>query len=251
VSRTTLAHVWLPSLNIEPRKHGKTPSIILLHYTGMKTAEAACTWLCNPKSKVSCHYLVDEKGKIFQMVDETMRAWHAGIASWKGESDINSASIGIEIHNPGHTMDYPDFPLAQMAAIAHLCLDISTRYPIRPECILGHSDVAPKRKIDPGEKFDWRFLHDRGVGHWVEPIPLKDGPFLRLGDKGDTVRELQSLLASYGYGIDVTSQFDFLTEATVRAFQRHFRKARVDGVADQSTVSTLKSLIAELPLNAQ
>ena len=110
MSRTELPHAWMPSPNIEPRNNGVEPGILLLHYTGMKSAEAALNWLCDPRSKVSCHYLVDEAGRITQMVDEDMRAWHAGIAMWKGERDINSHSIGIEIHNVGHTMGYPGFP---------------------------------------------------------------------------------------------------------------------------------------------
>src|SRR5438552_13163292 len=139
----------MPSANVEPRKNGVEPGILLLHYTGMKSAEAALNWLCDPRSKVSCHYLVDEAGRITQMVDEDMRAWHAGIAVWKGERDINSHSIGIEIHNVGHTMGYPGFPPAQMDAVIALCRDIVGRHAIRSECVLAHSDVATRRKADP------------------------------------------------------------------------------------------------------
>jgi N-acetylmuramoyl-L-alanine amidase len=248
VKRTALAHDWLPSPNIEPRKEGRRPSILLLHYTGMKSAAASLAWLCNPKSKVSCHYLVDEQGRITQMVDEDLRAWHAGIASWRGESDINSLSIGIEIHNPGHTMGYPDFPPRQMESVAALCRDILGRHPIEPRDVLGHSDVAPRRKADPGEKFDWRMLHDRGVGHWVEPVPLQDGAGLGSGDEGEEVAELQALLSTYGYGIEAAGKFDAATAATVRAFQRHFRQERADGIADSSTIETLRRLIAALPV---
>jgi N-acetylmuramoyl-L-alanine amidase len=244
VSRSRLPHAWLPSPNIEPRKDRREPQILLLHYTGMKSADAALAWLLNPHSKVSCHYLVDDAGGITQMVDETMRAWHAGIAQWKGERDINSLSIGIEIHNPGHTMGYPAFPLAQMDALVALCRDIVGRHAIPPQCVLGHSDVAPRRKIDPGEKFDWRLLHAGGIGHWVKPAPFLDGPAFCSGSTGDEVAELQSLLLNYGYEIDVTGRFDALTETTVRAFQRHFRQERVDGIADTSTVDTLRRLVA-------
>jgi N-acetylmuramoyl-L-alanine amidase len=203
--------------------------------------------LCDPESKVSCHYLVDENGAVFQMVEEGMRAWHAGISVWKGERDINSRSIGIEIHNPGHALGYPDFPGSQIASAIELCLDIASRHSIRPQAVLAHSDVAPGRKADPGEKFDWRELHAHGVGHWTEPTALVEGPYLRPGDSGDEVKRLQSLLATYGYVIETSGSFDSHTEATVRAFQRHFRPQRVDGRADLSTVETLRRLIAALP----
>jgi N-acetylmuramoyl-L-alanine amidase len=247
VSRSKLAKSWVPSPNVESRKGGVAPHILLLHYTGMKSTEAALNWLCDPRSKVSCHYLVDEGGRITQMVDEDVRAWHAGIAIWKGERDINSSSIGIEIHNPGHTMGYPDFPPVQMDAVMALCADIVERRLIRPECVLAHSDVAPKRKADPGEKFSWRTLHARGIGHWIEPVPIGEDSGLRAGDSGEEVRELQSMLALYGYGLDVSAQYDSTTEAAARAFQRHFRQRRVDGVADFSTIETLRRLISALP----
>ena len=246
MSRTRLPHEWSPSPNYEPRK-GKVPSILLLHYTGMESAQAARAWLSDPRSRVSSHYLIDSTGRICQMVDESMRAWHAGVAMWKGESDINSSSIGIEIHNPGHTMGYPDFPEAQMEAVIGLCRDIVERNRIQPQCVLAHSDVAPARKADPGEKFDWAKLYAHGVGHWIEPAHVVNGPRFRVGDSGKDIKELQSHLAGYGYGADITGRFDPATEATIRAFQRHFRPECVDGVADASTVDTLRRLIAALP----
>src|SRR4051794_23399659 len=124
------AYAFIASPNVEPRKDGKTPRYLILHYTGMKSAEAAHSWLCDPRSKVSCHYLVDETGDIIQMVDEQMRAWHAGVSAWKGENDLNSASIGVEIHNPGHYAGYPDFPRAQMDAVARLSREIVQRHAI-------------------------------------------------------------------------------------------------------------------------
>jgi len=213
----------------------------------MESAEAARAWLSDPRSKVSSHYLVDETGRVYQMVDERMRAWHAGVAMWKGESDINSSSIGIEIHNTGHEMGYPDFPDAQMDAVIALCRDVVERHRIQPQCVLAHSDVAPTRKADPGEKFDWRRLCAHGVGHWIDPAPIMAGPRLRAGDGSKKVRELQMLLVSYGYGADISGRFDPATEATVRAFQRHFRPQCVDGIADASTIDTLRRLIATLP----
>lgn len=244
---SALRHRVMPSPNVEPRQDGKTVQILLLHYTGMDDAERACAWLCDPASKVSCHYLVDADGRITQMVDEDLRAWHAGQSIWKGEHDINSCSIGIEIHNPGHGNGYPNFPPAQMAAVSALGLDIVRRHRIAPEHVLAHSDVAPRRKIDPGEKFDWKALHEQGLGHWVSPHPLGGGQFFQMGDSGDSVEALQAMLALYGYGIDITGEFDADTKSVVGAFQRHFRPERVDGIADRSTIETLRRLIDALP----
>lgn len=241
---SALAATHLPSPNIEPRRTGGGPDMLILHYTGMDDAGMACRWLCDPVSKVSCHYLVDEHGGIVQMVDENMRAWHAGISSWKGEDDINSRSIGIEIHNPGHAAGYPDFPEAQMLAVIALCKDIVARHHIHPARVLAHSDVAPARKIDPGEKFDWARLHAEGIGHWVKPEPIDGGPFLQAGDQGQAVEALQGMLALYGYETEINGLYDGATEVAVRAFQRHFRPERVDGIADSSTVITLHRLLA-------
>jgi len=245
---TSLADiVRRPSENHGPRRGGATPTMLILHYTGMTSAEAAIARLCDPASQVSCHYLVDEDGTIVRMVEEDRRAWHAGVASWAGERDINSCSVGIEIHNPGHEFGYRDFPDAQMAAVERLCLDIVARHAIPARRVLAHSDVAPGRKVDPGEKFDWARLARAGVGHWVAPEPIRGGGFLQRGDGGEGVEALQALLAAYGYGIEITGVFDDATHGVVDAFQRHFRQARVDGIADASTVTTLHRLIAGLP----
>ncbi len=241
---SALATIHLASPNVESRYNGCVPDMLILHYTGMDDARKACRWLCDPVSKVSCHYLVDEHGGVVQMVDENMRAWHAGVSSWKGEEDINSRSIGIEVHNPGHAAGYPDFPEAQMQAVIALCRDIVARHKIHPTRVLAHSDIAPARKIDPGEKFDWARLHAEGIGHWVRPEPIDGGPFLQLGDEGQAVEALQGMLALYGYGTEISGIYDEPTQTVVRAFQRHFRPARVDGVADSSTVITLHRLLA-------
>ncbi len=247
MTRTELEHSWLPAVNFGERRDGKTPDILLLHYTGMESAKKACEWLASAQSKVSCHYLIDEEGAITQLVDEEMRAWHAGEASWKGERDINSRSIGIEIHNRGHEQCYSEFSDPQMTAVAALSRDIVDRHGIASERVLAHSDVSPGRKLDPGEKFDWRRLHRDGIGHWVEPVPITGGSFLQRGDEGEPVAALQGLLAAYGYGIEVDGVFDADTVAVVEAFQRHFRTSQVDGIADQSTIATLKALIDALP----
>jgi N-acetylmuramoyl-L-alanine amidase len=237
-----------PSPNLDERKDG-APDMILLHYTGMESGEAALGRLTTAASKVSSHYVVFENGHIVQCVPEAMRAWHAGVSSWAGEDDINSRSIGVEIVNPGHDFGYPDYPLRQIAAVIALCKTIITRRgPISADRILGHSDVAPLRKQDPGEKFPWELLNESGVGHWVRPAPLDlIGTTLRPGDRSEGVLRLQKSLRTYGYGVDDSGNFDDATRDVVTAFQRHFRQARVDGVADPSTQLTLRALIETRP----
>jgi N-acetylmuramoyl-L-alanine amidase len=238
-----------PSPNQDERKDGRPADMILLHYTGMTSGEAALERLCAAESKVSSHYVVFEDGRIVQCVAEARRAWHAGVSHWAGETDINSRSIGIEIVNPGHEFGYADFPLRQIAAVISLCKTIVTRRgPISTERFLAHSDVAPSRKQDPGEKFPWGLLSESGIGHWVRPAPLDlDGGALMPGDGGDAVARLQRTLASYGYGIEQTGSYDDATRDVVTAFQRHFRPARVDGFADPSTLITLRALIETRP----
>ncbi len=238
-----------PSPNCDERKDSSAPDMILLHYTGLQSGEAALRRLCAPDSKVSAHYVVFEDGRIVQCVPEALRAWHAGVSSWAGETDINSCSIGIEIVNPGHEFGYPDYPLRQIAAVISLCKSIITRRgPISPDRILAHSDVAPARKQDPGEKFPWDLLSESGIGHWVRPAPLNlEGPSFKPGDSGDAVTRLQRVLRAYGYGIQETGTYDDATREVVTAFQRHFRPARVDGIADSSTLLTLRALLETRP----
>lgn len=234
------------SPNFGPRKDGMTPDMIVLHYTGMATGEGAEAWLCNPVSEVSSHYLVHEDGRVVQMVRESDRAWHAGKSSWRGQADINSCSIGIEIVNPGHTLGYRSFPKRQMEAVIALCLGIVERHDVSPERVLAHSDVALGRKVDPGERFSWKTLHEAGVGHWVAPTPRNGRTISQPGDVGSAVEELQSMLALYGYGVEITGHFDAQTAVTIQAFQRHFRTSCVNGVADASTFSTLRRLLSSL-----
>jgi N-acetylmuramoyl-L-alanine amidase len=181
------------------------------------------------------------------LVPEARRAWHAGLSSWDGEADINSGSIGIEIANPGHPGDLPPSPEAQIGSVAALARDIVTRWRIPATRVLGHSDVAPGRKLDPGETFPWGRLHEAGVGHWVPPAPIQDGRFFARGDQGMPIEALQAMLVMYGYGLKINGVFDEDTEKVVTAFQRHFRQERVDGVADASTIMTLRNLIATRP----
>ncbi|MDQ0314144.1 N-acetylmuramoyl-L-alanine amidase [Amorphus orientalis] len=235
---------WRPSPNID-RRGDTAPSLVILHYTGMPSADGALSWLCDPASKVSSHYFVFEDGRLIQSVDETMRAWHAGVSGWHAIRDVNAASIGIEIANPGHDHGYVDFPDAQILTVIALVRRIMARWQIPAEGVLAHSDVAPNRKIDPGERFPWARLADAGIGRYVPPVPIADGPVLALGDIGQPVARLQRNLASLGYPVEETASFDDYTQAVVAAFQRHFRPERVDGRADRSTIATLERLISE------
>ena len=256
-----LARVFA-SPNHGERAEGMRPELILLHYTGMPDAKSALKWLCTPESSVSCHYFVYASGKILQLVPESRRAWHAGAGSWRGRDDINSRSIGIEIVNAGHdgarvdavdprrpllgepvSAPPPPFPPRQIAAVIRLVRDIATRWSIPPTNVLAHSDIAPKRKRDPGEAFPWDRLAREGLGLWADPAPIRSGHFYQRGDGGPPVAALQQMLAMLGYALPQDGRFDDDTEAVVRAFQRHWRPARVDGIADVSTVTTLRNLM--------
>ena len=230
---------WVPAVNFEPRRDGRKPDLLILHYTGMSSAAKAVDWLCREESKVSCHYLIDEDGAVVGMVDEAMRAWHAGISHWQGETDINSCSIGIEIHNGGTDMGLPDYPDAQMRSVIQLSRAIMARHGIPPERVLAHSDIAPARKIDPGERFDWERLAKFGIGVWVPAAPIEGDRGLGVGDSGEAVRNMQAQLSNLGFGLASTGQFDHPTETVVKAFQRHWRQRKVDGRADRSTLLTL------------
>ncbi|MDQ8727804.1 N-acetylmuramoyl-L-alanine amidase [Bradyrhizobium sp. LHD-71] len=233
----------IPSANYGDRRGERAPDMIVLHYTGMSDAEVAIRRLTNAGTEVSAHYIVREDGRIIQCVPESLRAWHAGAATWGADTDVNSCSIGIEIVNGGHDYGLPPYPLRQIAAVIALCKGIMIRRNIVRERVLGHSDVAPGRKQDPGEKFPWQLLADSGVGLYVLPAKIVPGPTLQIGETGADVLALQEALAGYGYSVTASGQYDSTTRDVVAAFQRHFRPARVDGIADPSTLTTLRDLL--------
>jgi N-acetylmuramoyl-L-alanine amidase len=247
---SSIASDVIASANYGDRNMDRLPDMIVLHYTGMPDVEGAIAKLCTAGTDVSAHYIVLEDGRIIQCVPEAKRAWHAGVAFWGGEEDINSCSIGVEIVNKGHDWGYPEFPLRQVAAVIALCRGIMLRRKVPSHRVLAHSDVAPFRKKDPGEKFPWHSLANSGVGHWVQPAPIVRGETLRLGSAGNDVRDLQQALARYGYGVPVNGKYDTATMEVVTAFQRHFRPGRVDGIVDHSTLTTLQSLLVSLPTDA-
>lgn len=215
-----------PSPNFDARSDDVPIDMLVLHYTGMETAEAARARLCDPEAAVSAHYLIDEDGAVTRLVEEAHRAWHAGLSYWRGHTGINARSIGIELVNPGHEFGYRPFPEAQMAALTDLALDIVGRHAIPARNVVGHSDVAPRRKMDPGELFDWQGLAAAGVGLW----PAESDDCLM---DPDIIRDM---LADYGY--ETENRFN-----TLQAFQRHFRPARVNGRIDFETARLLKGLL--------
>jgi N-acetylmuramoyl-L-alanine amidase len=229
-----------PSPNFDARV--RPPDLILLHYTGMPTGEAALARLRDPAARVSAHYVVEEDGRVFALVPEARRAWHAGKSFWKGERDINGCSVGVEIVNPGHEFGYRAFPDAQIAAVIELVGDIRSRWDIADTRILGHADVAPDRKEDPGELFPWKLLAEAGHGLWAEQSPAP-GPPLAEGAEGPGVFALQAGLARLGYESAPSGRYDAPTAAIVRAFQRHWRQRLVDGVADGDTRARLIALL--------
>jgi N-acetylmuramoyl-L-alanine amidase len=211
--------------------HGPRPGpidMLVLHYTGMRSAAEALARLCSRDAAVSAHYLIDEDGTTYRLVAEARRAWHAGVSSWRGQRDVNGASIGIELANPGHEFGYRAFPDAQMAALEALGRDILARHPIPARNVVGHSDVAPERKQDPGELFDWPRLARAGIGLF----PAAQPPASAL------LPEAQRLLAAIGYAPETP------TEAVLAAFQRHFRPARCDGALDAETAARIAAVAA-------
>ena len=217
-----------PSPNHDARASPVT--MLVLHYTGMADAASAIERLTDPAAKVSSHYLVTEDGQVLRMVDETRRAWHAGLSSWRGVTDVNSASIGIEIVNPGHEFGYRPFPREQMEALLPLVADIVQRHGIARANVVGHSDVAPARKVDPGELFDWELLARHRLALARPRTGLADPHWTPGG----------FLLALDRFGYDVADG-----PAAVRAFQRRFRPETIDGIADGECRAILLSLLLD------
>jgi len=233
-----------PSPNFDQRR--APPDMLVLHYTGMRTADVAVARLRDPEARVSSHYVVDEDGAILRLVAEERRAWHAGKGAWQGETDCNAASIGIEIVNPGHEFGYRDFPEAQIDAVISLVSDIRTRWTIPDARIIAHSDLAPDRKQDPGERFPWKRLASVGHGLWFEPARERIdalGAPLGMGDEGLGVIVLRAGLHRLGYGLPPGGDYDEAMRLTVEAFQRHWRPAKVDGIADGETRATLMGVL--------
>lgn len=223
-----------PSPNFGPRRDGRHPDLVVLHYTGMKSAAEALERMCDPASEVSAHYMIDEDGTCHRLVDEAMRAWHAGVACWAGERDVNSISIGIELVNPGHEHGYRPFPDAQIARLIELCAEVTARHGIGPHRVVGHADIAPARKQDPGELFPWKDMARQGYGLWPKPNHA-GAPAAPM--------EAAFLLAEIGYDIADLP-------AAIAAFQRRYRPSLIDGQLDRETAGLINGLAGMLPRQA-
>ncbi len=217
--------------------------MLIMHYTGMKTGNEALERMCDAEAKVSAHYMVEENGRVLQLVDEEKRAWHAGVASWRGHSNINARSIGIEIVNPGHEWGYRTFPEVQMEALIALSHGILSRHDIPARNVVGHSDVAPSRKQDPGELFPWERFAKEGIGLW----PKIGNGELEIGNSTQSIAhsQLPITLSQYGYGLSESPSDDEIS-SVISAFQRHFRPETVDGQWDEACQKRLAALLTQL-----
>ncbi len=233
----------IPSPNHDARPPDTPIDTLILHYTGMQTAGAAIARLRDPAAQVSSHYVVDEDGAILRLVPEERRAWHAGVSFWRGHTALNGRSVGIEIVNPGHEWGYRDFPVLQLAAVCDLCQAILGRHPIPPRNVVAHSDVAPERKQDPGERFPWAGFAQQGVGLWPD-VP-DQGTAAAIEDAAGLLPVRQGL-AGVGYDVAPEGPMDAALATVLRAFQRHWRPETVNGCADAGTRSRLTALLAML-----
>lgn len=238
-----------PSPNVNARPEGVAPSLVVLHYTGMQSAEAALERLTDPEAQVSAHYLIGEDGAVWQLAEESQRAWHAGVSHWRGVDGVNDHSIGIELVNPGHEWGYRPFPDAQIDTLATLLAAITGRYGLPPSAIVAHSDVAPGRKEDPGELFPWQALAERGLGIWPEvalPSPSGGKVIARPGEAKDYLKLVQKRLQEFGYRLECTGVFDIPTVQVVTAFRRRFLPHYLHPVWDEAAELILNDLMKRI-----
>lgn len=242
----TLPVIEAPSPNWNERPAGTSIDTVVLHYTGMTSGEAALERLRDTAAEVSAHYLIEEDGRLFRLVAEEKRAWHAGVSVWQGQENINHNSIGIEIVNPGHEFGYRPFPAKQIDTLITLLSDIKNRHTIRADRFVGHSDIAPARKLDPGELFPWERLAGAGFGLWSGVDGSGHKPLAKKGDCGNLVAILNKQLGIVGYSTGQVQSFDATTEWAVRAFQAHWRAETVTGIFDEGTAARLEDLTAQV-----
>ncbi|MGE3623790.1 MAG: N-acetylmuramoyl-L-alanine amidase [Bdellovibrionales bacterium] len=229
------------SPNFDPRDPAVPVQFVILHYTGMPSGDDALERLRDPASKVSAHYLIEEDGRLFKLVEENARAWHAGLSAWRGIADINSASVGIELVNPGHQHGYRAFPAPQISTLKGLLHGILKRHGMNPAtALLAHADVAPERKEDPGELFPWRDLAADGLGLWPEPA---SGDYVFAEDG-----EVQEMLRTVGYHIPPSGSYDKPTRAALLAFQRHYHPENLTGTPERETVARLRALCRSITI---
>ncbi|MCH2038995.1 MAG: N-acetylmuramoyl-L-alanine amidase [Rickettsiales bacterium] len=235
-----------PSPNFNQRPEGCQIEMLILHYTGMRTMQDALSRMCDPEAEVSAHYMIDEDGTIYRLVADADRAWHAGLSYWRGRERLNDVSIGIEIVNPGHEFGYRPFPSAQMDAVLSLSQSLMKQHHIDPFNVIGHSDIAPERKQDPGELFNWKLLSEHQIGVWSD----QEGDTKATaspGDEGKLVFDIQQKLSHYGYLIKNDGIFGMKTKQVITAFQRHFYPEHVDGNWNMVCSNRLDDLINQRP----
>jgi N-acetylmuramoyl-L-alanine amidase len=232
-----------PNFDYRPEK--ARIDLLVLHYTGMKNGKEALDKMCDPVAKVSAHYMVDRDGSVVNLVSEDKRAWHAGISCWQGMSSLNDTSLGIEIVNPGHEWGYIPFTDEQMASVTVLCKEVMARHGIEARNVVGHSDIAPSRKEDPGELFDWKGLALEGIGLWpdVKKMRKSDETLIALGSEDIDVGRIQKMLLDYGYHIRVDGYYGSKTEDVVRGFKRHYVTEHLNVSWDRLADARLKRLL--------
>lgn len=216
---------------------------IVLHYTGMQSAEVALQRLCDEEAEVSSHYMINENGEVLELVEPEFKAWHAGVSRWRGKSNINENSVGIELVNPGHEFGYQPFPDVQIKSCIALCQQLMAKYPIEQRNVIAHSDIAPSRKEDPGELFPWGVLSREGVGLYPQGVTENETVLLERGQKGQLTIDLTNNFNNYGYQIDIKEEYDEEMQQFVVAFQRHFAPFKIDGKWNQSCQDALDSLL--------
>ena len=239
-----ICNYYSPNFNKKIRPINSV-KLVIIHYTGMQSERETIKRLCNSNSKVSCHYLINQNGKIFQLVKETHAAWHAGKSCWGKYKNLNENSIGIELVNKGHKFGYTNFKTKQILALVKLCKTLIKKYKIKKKNIVGHSDIAPSRKIDPGEKFPWRYLVKNKVGIWhsYEPNFLKRHRRLKVLTKQDKKKFIKNL-NKIGYCFSVKKKPFFIK--IIKAFQRHFRKELINGILDHECLMIAQNLTKKL-----
>ncbi|MBV69602.1 MAG: N-acetylmuramoyl-L-alanine amidase [Pelagibacterales bacterium] len=222
------------SPNFEDRGNSEV-KFVIIHYTGMKPLKKTIEWFKDPNSKVSCHWLISENGYLYKIVEEKNIAWHCGRSSWKNFTGLNKYSIGIELDNPGHGINYKGFSKHQMNSLIKLLKNILEKYNISYKNVLAHSDIAPERKVDPGELFNWKYLAKKNLAYFPPIVEKKEkhGNFFKFGDSGTKIKYVKKLLNDIGYKTDANNKFDLKFKMIVEAFQRRFFPHYINGIIDE------------------
>ena len=239
-----IINLYSPNFDLKKKRPNSSIKLIIIHYTGMQSKRESINWLCNPKSKVSSHYLVSQDGKVYRLIKDNRIAWHAGVSCWGKFNKINKYSIGIELVNKGHELGYENFKKKQLLSLKKICNQLINKYKIKKQNIIGHSDIAPLRKKDPGEKFPWKKLSNNGIGIWH----FKQSSFLKKYRKKKILKkDVQKFvrnLKKIGYFV-TNNKKSFLTK-TVVAFQRHYRQELINGVMDKECLIISQNLAKKL-----